>query len=121
MTSTKSDLHFQAAVERPLSVVFRNSTGAWEGHDYRVEVVTERQGLDAVDVVMDFRALEAVLDRWLAPLNGKLLSEAGLGGPVDLAQRLLEELAPMVPAPARLVEVALSDGRGYRISVKSPQ
>ena len=121
MTPAKSDLHFQAAVERPLSVVFQNSTGAWEGHDYRVEVVTGRKGLDAVDVVMDFRVLEAALDLWLAPLNGKMLSEAGLGGPVDLAQRLLEELAPMVPVPARLVEVALIDGRGYRISVKPPQ
>jgi 6-pyruvoyl-tetrahydropterin synthase len=118
MTSRKSDLRFQAAVERPLSVVFRAPSGAWEGHDYRVEVVTERQGLDAVDVVMDFRDLEAALDRWLAPLHGRLLSESGLSGPVDLAQRLLEELAPKVPAPAHLSEVALIDGRGYRISVK---
>jgi hypothetical protein len=118
MISVKSDLFFQAAVERPLSMVFRTPAGAWEGHDYRVEVVTERQGLDAVDVVMDFRALEAELDQWLAPLQGKLLSEAGLRDPVDLAQRLLEELASKVPAPARLVEVALIDGRGCRISVK---
>jgi hypothetical protein len=118
MTSTKSDLNFQAAVERPLSVVFQTPSGAWEGHDYRVEVVTERKGLDALDVVMDFRVLEAALDRWLAPLNGRLLSEAGFGGPVDLAQRLLAELAPKVPGPARLVEVALIDGRGYRLSVK---
>jgi hypothetical protein len=109
MTSTKSDLNFQAAVERPLSVVFQTPSGAWEGHDYRVEVVTERKGLDALDVVMDFR---------VAPLNGRLLSEAGFGGPVDLAQRLLAELAPKVPGPARLVEVALIDGRGYRLSVK---
>lgn len=120
MTSARSDLHFQAAVERPLSVAFRTPSGAWEGHDYRVEVVTERRGLDAVDVVMDFRALEAALDTWLAPVSGQLLSEAGFSGPVDLAQRLLAELAPQVPAPARLVEVALIDGRGYRLSVKPP-
>ena len=121
MTSMKSDLRFQAAVERPLSVVFRTPAGAWEGHDYRVEVVTERKGLDAMDVVMDFRELEAALDKWLAPLHGQLLSEVGLRGPVDLAQRILEELTPKVPAPARLVEVALIDGRGYRICVKSPR
>lgn len=121
MSPAKSELHFQAAVERPLSVVFQNSTGAWEGHDYRVEVVTERQGLDALDVVMDFRVLEASLDQWLAPMHGRLLSEAGLGGPVELAQRLLEELAPKVPSPARLTEVALIDGRGRRISVKPPR
>lgn len=121
MSPAKSDLQFQAAVERPLSVAFQDPTGAWEGHDYRVEVVTERKGLDAVDVVMDFRALEAALDHWLAPLRGRLLSEVGLGSPVELAQRLLEELSPKVPEPARLAEVALIDGRGRRITVKPPR
>lgn len=114
----KSELQFQAAVERPLSVVFRTPDGAWEGHDYRVEVVTERQGLDALDVVMDFRELEAALDAWLAPLHGRLLSESGFQGPVELARRLLEELAPKVPPPARIAEVALIDGRGCRLSIK---
>jgi hypothetical protein len=118
MAPATSDLYFQAAVERPLSVVFRSADGSWEGHDYRVEVVTERKGLDALDVVMDFRDLEAALDHQLAPLNGRLLSDAGLRGPVDLAQKILEALAPKVPAPARLAEVALTDGRGYRVAVK---
>jgi 6-pyruvoyl-tetrahydropterin synthase len=114
----RSELHYQAAVERPLSVVFQTPAGAWEGHDYRVEVVTERQGLDAVDVVVDFRDLEAALDGWLAPLRGRLLSDHGIQGPEALARRLLEELAPLVPAPARIVEVALTDGRGCRLSVR---
>jgi hypothetical protein len=100
MTS-RSDLMFQAAVERPLSIVFQTPSGAWEGHDFRV--------------------LEETLDRWLAPLHGQLLSAANLRGPLELAQRLLEELAPRVPAPARLVEVALTDGRGHRLSVKPPR
>ena len=119
MGSPKSELQFQAAVERPLSVVFRTPGGTWEGHDYRVEVVTERQGLDCFDVVVDFRDLEAALDARLAPLGGRLLSEAGLSGPLDLARRLLEELAPKVPPPARLAEVALTDGRGRRLSVRA--
>ncbi|MBK8792676.1 MAG: 6-carboxytetrahydropterin synthase [Holophaga sp.] len=115
---SSSSLHFQAAVERPLSVVFRHSDGAWEGHDYQVEVLTERQGLDAFDVVVDFRDLEATLDGLLAPLQGRLLSEVGLVDPLALAQRLLAELAPRVPAPARLASVTLTDGRGRRISVR---
>ena len=61
-----TSLLFQAAVERPLNVVFQAADGRWEGHDYRVEVVTERQGLDGFDVVMDFRDLEAALDELLA-------------------------------------------------------
>lgn len=110
-------LHFEAAVTRSLAVVFRRGE-AWEGHDYTVEVVAEREGLDGFDVVVDFRDLEAALDRALAPLQGRLLSDLGLEGPLDLAQRLLADLSPFVPAPARLKEVALTDGRGRRMSVQ---
>lgn len=109
-------LVFEAAVTRPLSVVFRRGE-AWEGHDYTVEVVTTRQGLDAFDVVVDFRDLEAALDRLLAPLQGRLLADLGLDGPLALAQRLRAELAPLVSAPARLKEVALTDGTGRRLAV----
>ncbi len=111
-------LHFEAAVERPLSVVFKAPDGAWEGHDYLVEVITARQGLDAFDVVMDFRDLEVALDRALAPFQGRLLSDLGLDGPRALAEKLAAELAPHVPAPARLLEVALTDGRGRRLGLR---
>ena len=116
--ATPPDLTFEAAVIRPLSVVFRSGE-AWEGHDYAVEVVTQRPGLDAFDVVVDFRDLEAALDRALAPLQGRLLSDLGLDGPWDLARRLLADLAPFVPAPARLREVALTDGTGRRLAVSA--
>jgi len=111
-----STLLFESAVTRPLSVVFR-SGGRWEGHDYLVEVVATREGLDSFDVVVDFRDLEAALDRSLAPLQGQLLSDLGLDGPLALAQRLLAELAPFAPGPARLKEVALTDGQGRRLAV----
>lgn len=109
-------LRFEAAVERPLSVVFRTPAGAWEGHDYRVEVIAAREGLDAFDVVMDFRDLEAALDALLAPLRGRLLADVGLEGPLDLVRLLARDLAPKVPAPARLAEVALTDGQGRRLA-----
>ncbi len=111
-------LHFEAAVTRPLSVVFKTGD-RWEGHDYMVEVVTARQGLDDFDVVVDFRDLEAALDRSLTPLQGRLLSDLDLEGPLALAQRLLAELSPFVPAPARLKEVTLTDGTGRRLAVRS--
>ena len=116
--SPATPLLFEAAVTRPLSVVFRAGE-AWEGHDYTVEVVAARQGLDGFDVVVDFRDLETALDRSLAPLQGKLLTDLGLEGPLALAQRLLAELAPFVPAPAHLKEVALTDGRGRRMVVRT--
>ena len=109
---------FFAAVERPLSVVFRRADGAWEGHDYRVEIVVAREGLDGFDVVMDFRDLEIHLDRILAPFQGRLLADLGLEGPQQLAGRIAEELAPVVTTPARLDEVALTDGTGRRLAWK---
>lgn len=115
---TPALLRFEAAVTRPLSVVFK-AGDRWEGHDYTVEVVTARQGLDGFDVVVDFRDLEAALDRGLAPLQGRLLSELGLAGPLALAQRLVIELAPCVPAPAQLQEVVLTDGTGRRLAVRA--
>ena len=118
MTHPSTAHTFQAAVERPLSVVFRTADGAWEGHDYRVEVITARQGLDGFDVVVDFRDLEAAMDALLTPLQGRLLSDLGLEGPLALARRLVADLAPTVPAPARIVEVALTDGRGRRLAVR---
>lgn len=111
-------LQFEAAVERPLSVVYRTPDGRWEGHDYTVEVIAGRTGLDGFDVVVDFRDLEAALDALLEPLQGRLLSELGLADPMALAQRLAAELAPRVPAPARLLELALTDGRGRRLALR---
>lgn len=119
MNHASESFFFEAAVERPLSVVFRRADGAWEGHDYLVEVVAGRQGLDGMDVVVDFRDLEAALDGLLAPMQGKLLSDLGLAGPLALAERLRDQLAPVLPAPARLVSVALTDGRGRRLAVKA--
>lgn len=111
-------LRFEAAVERPLSVVFRAPDGRWEGHDYRVEVITARTGLDGFDVVVDFRDLEAALDALLAPLRGRLLEDLGLAGPLALARHLAAHLATTVPPPARLVEVALTDGQGRRLAYR---
>lgn len=118
MNASAGNFRFFAAVERPLSVVFRRADGAWEGHDYRVEIVVARVGLDGFDVVMDFRDLETHLDRILAPFQGRLLSELGLDGPKQLAAKVAEELAPRVPGPARLEEIALTDGTGRRLAWK---
>jgi len=107
---------FQAAVERPLSVVFRSPEGRLEGHDYRVEVVTESQALDTFEVVMDFRDLEAALDALLGPLDHGCLT--ALASPEALAGHILNQLTPRVPSPARLAEVTLTDGRGRRLTLR---
>ena len=111
-------LRFEAAVQRHLSVVYRTAGGGWEGHDFVVEVIATRFGLDGFEVVVDFRDLEAALDALLAPIQGRLLADLGLRDPMDLARKLAAELAPKVPAPARLTEVALTDGRGRRLALR---
>jgi hypothetical protein len=99
-------------------VVFRTEDGRWEGHDYRVEVIATRSGLDGFDVVMDFRDLEAALDALLEPLRGRMLGELGLDGPMALVRKLAAALAGNVPPPARLSEVALTDGQGRRLAYR---
>ena len=113
-----SPLRFEAAVERPLSAVFRTPDGRWEGHDYTVQVIATRVGLDGFDVVVDFRDLEAALEALLAPFQGRLLEDLGVDGPLALARKLLTALAPCVAAPARICEVALTDGQGRRLSLR---
>ena len=113
-----TSLRFEAAVQRHLSVVYRSAAGGWEGHDNVVEDIAARQGLDGYDVVMDFRELEGALDALLAPLQGRLLGDLGIQGPLELARRLAAELGPRVPAPSRLAEVALTDGTGRRLALR---
>lgn len=112
------ELTFSAAVERPLSVVFRTPAGHWEGHDYIVEVVAQRKGLNRCDVVVDFRKLEKALDHLLKPLQGCLLSDLDLKDPLELAQRIARDVTPLVPPPAHLAEVSLRDGQGRRLAIR---
>ena len=109
---------FQAAVERRLSLVFQTPDGRWEGHDYRVTVVTERTGLNELDVVMDFRELEAALNSALDPMRGYSLGELGMNEPLDVAKRIAGTLAPSIAPPARLAAVSLQDGTGRRITLQ---
>jgi len=118
MHPAPASYRFQAAVERPLSLVFQNPNDQWEGHDYCVTVVAERIGLNELDVVMDFRILEAALNSILDPMRGHSLSELGMNEPLDVAKKIAEILAPSITPPARLAEVSLQDGTGRRITLR---
>lgn len=111
-------LCFQAAVERPFSAVIRRPDNTWEGHDWQVEVVAERIGLDSFDVVVDFRDLEAALDALLVPLQNCLLNEHQINSPQALAQHIFDALAPKILQPAHLSSLSLKDGSGKRITLK---
>jgi len=109
---------FQAAVERRLSLAFQNEAGHWEGHDYCVTAVAERDGLDEHGLVVDFRGLEAALNSALETIRGRSLGELGMDGPMDVAKKIASTLAPTIEAPARLAEVSLQDGEGRRITLR---
>lgn len=117
MQKNSSIFIFEAAVQRPLNVVFKSSQGLWEGHDYIVEIVVERKGLDAFDVVIDFRELESALDELLGPVQGKLLSDIGLNTPQDLMQLIAKRMSEKIILPSRLREVNLVDGHQRRFSL----
>jgi 6-pyruvoyl-tetrahydropterin synthase len=118
MLSAPPPYYFQAAVEQTLSLVFQDQDGRWEGHDYCVTVITERPSLNEHDVVMDFRALDAALDSVLEPLRGHSLSELGMGGPIDVAKKIAEAIAPTIELPVKLAAVSLQDGTGRRITLQ---
>ncbi len=118
MKEKSSKYVFEAAVQRPLGIVFLHPNGTWEGHDYLVEVVVEREGLDSFDVVMDFRELEAHLDVILDPFRGKLLSDLGIKNPIELAKHLVNQLERQVLAPAQIKEINLIDGHQQRITYR---
>ena len=118
MQETSNKYMFEAAVQRPLSVVFSHPNGAWEGHDYMIEVVTQRKGLDGFDVVMDFRELETHLDTLLDPFRGKLLSEFEIHDPIELAQHLERGLKNHVLPPVHIKEINLIDGHHQRLTYR---
>jgi len=113
-----SDLRFQAAVERSLSLASMNQEGALESRDYTVTVVAERVGLDESDVVIDFRILDATLDAVLEPMRGRTLQELGMDAPMDVTKRIAEAIAPSIAPPAALAAVSIQDGAGRRVTLK---
>jgi hypothetical protein len=117
-----SSLIFQAAVEAPLALAFKDPDGAWECRDYTVTVVAERVGLDEADVVVDFRVLEAALDKALEPLRGRRPQEIGMDAPMDAAKWIAEavasSVAPSIAPPATLAAVSLQDSAGRRVTLQ---
>jgi hypothetical protein len=118
MEHAESPFIFQAAVEKQLSLAFQNGAGQWEGHDYCVTAVAEREGLDEHGLVVDFRELEAALNTVLDAMRGCALGELGLDGPMDAAKKIANALSTTIAPPARLAEVSLQDGVGRRITLR---
>jgi len=118
MSPDSTHYSFQAAVERPLSLAFLNQNGQLESRGYIVTVIVERVGLDELDVVMDFRILEAALDSALDPMRGHSLHEIGMNEPLDAVKKIAEVITPSIKPPVKLAAVSLQDGAGRRITLR---
>lgn len=111
-------LCFEAAVQRQLALA-RDLTGCQnDDHKITVEVVVTSAELDIHDVVVDFRELEAALDEQLAPFQGKLSSELGVGDMIWLTSRLANELESRVPTLTKITEISFISPRGRRTSLR---
>jgi len=109
---------FQAAVERPLSLASLNLDGQLECRDYIVTVVAERVELDELDVVMDFRILEATLNSALSFMQGRSIHELGMDGSLDVVKKIAEDMIPSIKPPVKLAAVSMQDLVGRRITLQ---
>lgn len=87
------------------------------GHDWRVEVAITAAGLDDLDLVMDFHALERALDDLIGPLNHTHLNaHAWFADAHPTAERLAERLAgalrPTLPEAVALQSVRITEAPG---------
>ena len=89
------------------------------GHNWTVDVTVAADGLDDIEVVMDFHALERSLDLVLGRADNRSLNdvEPFAGGRVNpTAERVAwwigTEMAPGLPAGARLRSVRVGEAPG---------
>jgi len=67
--------HFSAAHQLRL---YDGTLEEVHGHNWTVKVTVMAEKLDAIGVVMDFHALERLVDEIMAPLHNRHLNEAAL-------------------------------------------
>ena len=82
----------------------------FHGHDWRVKVTVAAQRLDAIGVVMDFHALEKLLDGVVEPMHNRHLNDlSALAGMNPSAENVARHIAQSLRLPAgvelRAVEV----------------
>lgn len=82
------------------------------GHNYRVEVAVVSDALDPVGIVMDFRDLKQALKAILKEMDHQYLNELPCfetrnPSAENIAAHIFGHLRALIPAPARLHEVAV--------------
>ena len=88
------------------------------GHNWHVRVRVASRQLDALETVMDFHRLEQLLQDIVGPLNHQYLNAlppfaAAVNPSAErVAEYIGRALTQNIPAPARLVEVRVTEAPG---------
>ena len=119
----------QITVQRVVSAahairLYDGSLEPLHGHDWRIDVTVQAEQLDAIDVVMDFHALERMVDTLLdAVRNGNFNEVAPFAGDGShglainptaerVAQWVGESVIAQLPDGASLAEVRVGESPG---------
>ena len=93
------------------------------GHNWQVTVAVRRDGLDAIETVMDFHALAAIVKQILAPFHNRHLNEIApfVDGQVSpTAERVAwwvgTQTARRLPPEVRLAHVRITEAPGCSAS-----
>jgi 6-pyruvoyl-tetrahydropterin synthase len=90
-------------------------------HDWRVVVRVRADRLDAIEVVMDFHALERIVNQALEPLRGRFLNDLDLFAGINpsaerVAEHLYRAIGRRLPAGVALGKVTVTEAPGCRAS-----
>jgi len=82
------------------------------GHNWQVEATVESENLDEQGMAMDFRAMKGALHDILSRMDHRYLNEippfdAQNPSSENLARHIFGEMEGKVPAPARLLRIAV--------------
>ncbi len=93
-------------------------------HDWRVYVHVVSGHLDSIEVVMDFHALERIVDSVLAPLHKTSLNEhpafKNLNPSAErVAEVIFKQIAPQLPAGVLLSRLTVTEAPGCQASYLS--
>lgn len=91
---------------------YRGKCEKVHGHNYKVQLMVEAERLDSVGLLMDFTDLKRLLHAAIERLDHQFLNDVP---PFDvlnptaenMAKYFYDEIAPHLPAPARLAAVKI--------------
>ena len=99
--------------------LYDNSMEESHAHDWRTLVEIESNGLDDIEVVMDFHELEKIVESATGPLDQQDLNThpafAHWNPSAErVAEHLHQQIAPQLPASVRLTGVTVTEAEGCR-------